>query len=383
MGPIAACVAAAGAGFPPGASGLEQEFAGCLVPLESEAGGDPEAAPESHPHPGGGSSLRGDVLHAARVALPPRDAEGGPHRSNAKKAAEGPGGSSSDEVAAAQPTEGPAYFSNFRELFISGPESEERFHRISEEIGRFDERRFGTLFSFCFSTKEGEKQPRAGSDNLDAGQRKYFENVYRQVRDLAAFDIDGIRRGRLTPEAAETVSRWICIHEILQEVAPELFPDEPPHGLGDETTKHQDEPRGGRSRRQQDATSLPQDASQNQESSLTFLTEGGISENADQSDPTEESQGRRTGRRTRGTAVGAGQGSAVGKRGPSKQPNAALDDLQSKETLSPEALVKSRVSNARQRRGSAPSSFAQVNPSGSGVVAEGGGPTPAQGGAIT
>lgn len=175
-------------------------------------------------------------------------------------------------------------------------------------------------------------------------QRKYFQNVYRQVRDLAAFDIDGIRRGKQSLEIVETVKSWIGIHEILQQVAPELFPNESPHAAADaaEATTHQGDPR----RRRQDG--LPshmerglagEDGGENA-FSLRRGSELGMSMDADQSESVEE--GRRAGRRARGT-----QGSAAGKRNSKELPE----------------MPAMRRASASKRRGSAPGNV-QASPTG-------------------
>lgn len=110
---------------------------------------------------------------------------------------------------------GDPYYSNFRDLFCP---DDDRYHRLRSEIGKFDERRFMTLYNFVLESGG------AGSVNE---QMKYFLNVYRQLKEAAAFDLT-IDPSKLSAREEYARAQWICMHEIVQKVKPDLFPKEAP-----------------------------------------------------------------------------------------------------------------------------------------------------------
>merc|ERR1711904_126545 len=95
----------------------------------------------------------------------------------------------------------------FRSLFGCCPKT---YHRLRSEIGKFDTRRFQTLFNFILH----------GADSsMDPKQLRYFENLYRQLRETAAFADDSF----FLNESRDERDRWLCLHGVVHQVAPHLF----------------------------------------------------------------------------------------------------------------------------------------------------------------
>eukprot|EP00397_Hematodinium_sp_SG-2012_P015159 GEMP01015432.1.p1 GENE.GEMP01015432.1~~GEMP01015432.1.p1 ORF type:complete len:686 (+),score=125.02 GEMP01015432.1:203-2260(+) len=93
--------------------------------------------------------------------------------------------------------------SNFNDIFL-GPksaEAEERLLRAKGEIGKFDERRYQTLFNYTLGVATPQDQ------------LSYFENLYSQLKIAANIDNTG---------------QWLVLNVILQEVCdlvdPTIFP---------------------------------------------------------------------------------------------------------------------------------------------------------------
>jgi len=129
------------------------------------------------------------------------------------------------------------FYSNFRELFCP---SNDKYNSLRADLRKFDEQRFAKLHSFVL----GEDDDEEGGNQKD--QRRYFHNVFRQLKEASAFKGDGslqeqLRRLELEPARDEEAKRerleerreverlwairsqWVCMHKIAQTVEPELF----------------------------------------------------------------------------------------------------------------------------------------------------------------
>lgn len=139
---------------------------------------------------------------------------------------------------------GPLPACAFRELFCR---KSERHHMLRRDFAKFDEQRFARFRSFLL----GEQEDDAEGGHL---QSKYFQNVYRQLKEVAAFPTgespseamrvatrlqtqvcmepsqtseDDVDVGRFilqeSKHAAEARARWICVQRVAQTVEPQLF----------------------------------------------------------------------------------------------------------------------------------------------------------------
>lgn len=93
---------------------------------------------------------------------------------------------------------------NFKDTFLvskQSTEAEERLHRVKGEIGKFDERRYQTLFQYTLGVATPQDQ------------LSYFENLYSQLKNAANI---------------ENTKQWLVMNRILQdicdEVEPKIFP---------------------------------------------------------------------------------------------------------------------------------------------------------------
>jgi len=89
----------------------------------------------------------------------------------------------------------------FRSLFGCCPKT---YHRLRSEIGKFDNRRFQTLFNFILH----------GADSgMDPKQFYYFEDLHRRLIETVAF----------TDRSGDERERWLHLHGVVHQVAPHLF----------------------------------------------------------------------------------------------------------------------------------------------------------------
>lgn len=134
----------------------------------------------------------------------------------------------------------------FRDLFCP---NNERHHMLRRDFAKFDDQRFNKFVSFLL----GELEEESEGERL---QSRYFRNVYRQLREVAAFPTgdspaEAIKRatwlqaeeilGSTGDEedrarkkdlaAAEGCARWVCVQRVAQTVKPELFLSNPPEAV--------------------------------------------------------------------------------------------------------------------------------------------------------
>eukprot|EP00746_Dinoflagellata_sp_MGD_P085859 gnl/MRDRNA2_/MRDRNA2_33970_c0_seq1.p1 gnl/MRDRNA2_/MRDRNA2_33970_c0~~gnl/MRDRNA2_/MRDRNA2_33970_c0_seq1.p1 ORF type:complete len:776 (-),score=136.67 gnl/MRDRNA2_/MRDRNA2_33970_c0_seq1:197-2524(-) len=86
------------------------------------------------------------------------------------------------------------------------------YHRLRSEIGKFDTRRFQTLFNFILHGAEMEQ-------SMDPKQMRYFENLHRQLRETAAFSDDSF----FVSEDRNERDQWLCLHSVVHKVAPHIY----------------------------------------------------------------------------------------------------------------------------------------------------------------
>mmetsp|Transcript_3033 Transcript_3033/g.5583 ORF Transcript_3033/g.5583 Transcript_3033/m.5583 type:complete len:1069 (-) Transcript_3033:92-3298(-) len=130
----------------------------------------------------------------------------------------------------------------FRDLFCP---NNERHHMLRRDFAKFDDQRYNKFISFLLGDFEEESE----SDRL---QSRYFRNVYRQLREVAAFPtgdspaeaikkatslqgegigISGDAEDRAYKKdlaMAEACARWVCVQRVAQTVKPDLFLENPP-----------------------------------------------------------------------------------------------------------------------------------------------------------
>lgn len=134
--------------------------------------------------------------------------------------------------------------SNYRELFCA---QSDRHQFLRRDIAKFDFQRYQRFRNFLLGVQEEDKEGFA----LHAS---YFENVYRQLREVAAFPthltpfaalqaatsskdpepdplhfVEDVDRHKLAMKlAADARARWVCVLRVAQTVRPELFPTSKP-----------------------------------------------------------------------------------------------------------------------------------------------------------
>lgn len=115
------------------------------------------------------------------------------------------------------------------------------YQRLRSEIGKFDERRFQTLFDFIINVSEGKaiqsqskykvakQTPKSSTETLDPKQVKYFENLFRQLKEAAAFsseyEASATASGSFKQHSrsSDAKDQWLVLHDVVQKVAPHLF----------------------------------------------------------------------------------------------------------------------------------------------------------------
>jgi hypothetical protein len=132
----------------------------------------------------------------------------------------------------------------FRELFCP---TNDRHNMLKRDFAKFDEHRFQKFQNFLLGIAEEETE----GANLHT---TYFQNIYRQLREVAAFPShesplqalqaatsldaaeladahpseDRVRQRVAIKMAAEARARWVCVQRVAQTVQPSLFPTSKP-----------------------------------------------------------------------------------------------------------------------------------------------------------
>jgi len=135
--------------------------------------------------------------------------------------------------------------SHFRDLFCP---KNDRHHMLRRDFAKFDERRYHSFINFLLGVHEEGETDGAG---LHA---TYFQNVYKQLREVVAFPVDKspmealqvatcfdaneMAETHVSEErqknqvavkmAAEACARWVCVQRVAQTVQPDLFPKSKP-----------------------------------------------------------------------------------------------------------------------------------------------------------
>lgn len=110
----------------------------------------------------------------------------------------------------------------FRQIFCT---ETERTNHLRADISKYEEGRFAKLVAFVLAYGfEGLGE--SDHDFGDEVQTRYFQNVYRSLREVTAFTVDSSASTRAAEDAAGRRVQWVCMHRIAQHVRPLLFPQE-------------------------------------------------------------------------------------------------------------------------------------------------------------